>query len=134
MTRYLSFDILTACYWDTYVHMSEETVGQLVFWQSHLRSVNSADMYKQLKRSKIVYSDASHSGYGGYKVNAINGMLHGQWDFVEAAKSSTWRELVAVLCILKSLSGILARNRIKWYSDNQSVTSIVHKGSTKGEL
>jgi len=134
MTRYISFDILSATHWDAYVSVSEDSIEQLRFWQSHLKLVNIVDLFEQVKWSRIVFSDASHSGYAGYEVNTINGVSHGQWTAVEAAQSSTWRELVAVLRVVQSLSQVLASHRVKWFSDNQAVTSIVKKGSMKKQL
>ena len=63
--------------------------------------------------SKIVYSDASHSSYGGYEVHTVNGVAHGQWSLAESSKSSTWRELKAVSNVLRSLLGILANSKVK---------------------
>ncbi|XP_068203660.1 uncharacterized protein [Palaemon carinicauda] len=134
MTRYISLDILSVAHWDAYVPVSEDSIEQLRFWQSHLKLVNIVDLFEQVKWSRIVFSDASHSGYAGYEVNTINGVSHGQWTAVEAVQSSTWRELVAVLRVLQSLSKVLASHRVKWFSDNQAVTSIVKKGSMKKHL
>lgn len=59
--------------------MSENCLEQLKFCQSHFRLVNFVDMDELVKCSKIVFSDASHSGYAGYEVKKINGVSHGQW-------------------------------------------------------
>ena len=84
--------------------------------------------------SKVVYSDASHSGYAGYEVQSISGIAHGQWSMLESAQSSTWRELKAVYNVLLSLRDILAHSRIKWFTDNTSVCIIVEKGSMNRDL
>jgi hypothetical protein len=84
--------------------------------------------------SRIVYSDASATGYGGYEVGTINGVSHGSWSTEEAVKSSTWRELCAVLRVLRSLVDVLSNQRVKWFTDNTGVCSIVNKGSIKPEL
>ena len=78
-----------------------------------------------------MYSDVCHAGYGGYVVDAINGVSHEMWSADEAQKSSTRRELTAVLNILCSLKHVLVHQRIKWFSDNQYVVAIVNKGSKK---
>jgi hypothetical protein len=49
-------------------------------------------------------------------------------------KSSTWRELCAVYKVLLALVKILRYQRVKWFSDNTGVCSIVSKGSMKPEL
>ena len=48
--------------------------------------------------------------------------------------SSTWKELTAVKQVLLSVIHILSGKRIKWFTDNQNVVSIVSKGSTKTVL
>jgi hypothetical protein len=53
---------------------------------------------------------------------------------VEKGNSSTWKELTAVKQVLLSLIHILSGKRIKWFTDNQNVVSIVSKGSTKTVL
>ena len=52
----------------------------------------------------------------------------------EVLKSSTWRELSAVhrVCIL--LQSRCVKVKVKWYSDNAAVCSIVSKGSMESEL
>lgn len=92
------------------------------------------DIYESHKCTKIVYSDASATGYAGYEVNTINGISHGVWSEEESIKSSTWRELVAVCRVLLSLSHVLANQRVKWFTDSQGVKAIAVKGSMKREL
>ena len=86
------------------------------------------------KCTRIVYSDASRTGFGGYEANTINGVSHGTWSEDETGKSSTWRELTAVHRVLKSLGHFLANQRVKWFTDNLAVSKIVDKGSMKYEL
>lgn len=134
MTRYLSSDILTARYWDSYIHLGEGSRQQLEFWNQNLEALNRKNLHESHKCSKIVFSDASATGYAGYEVSTINGISHGLWSEEESLKSSTWRELVAVHRVLLSLKHILANQRIKWFTDNQGVKAIAMKGSMKREL
>ena len=48
------------------------------------------------------------------------------WSLDEMAKSSSWRELVAVQNI-SFLNHEIEVKRIKWFSDNKNVVSIVSK-------
>jgi hypothetical protein len=66
-------------------------------------------------------------------VTTADGFSHGIWSVEESAKS-TWCELVAVYRILKSMVHLLANQRVKWFTDNQGVVSIVSKGSMKSDL
>ena len=59
--------------------------------------LNTKDIFESHKCTKIVYSDASSTGFAAYEVSTINGISHGMWSEEESLKSSTWRELVAVL-------------------------------------
>ena len=64
----------------------------------------------------------------------LNGVSHGMWAPKEMSKSSTWRELSVVQRVLKPFAKSLRNSKVKWYSDNASVCSIVSKGSMKREL
>ena len=64
----------------------------------------------------------------------LNGVSHGMWAPEEVSKSSTWRELSAVHRVLQSFAKSLRNSKVKWYSDNAAVCSLVSKGSMKKEL
>ncbi len=49
-------------------------------------------------------------------------------------KSSTWRELKIVHVALDTWCILLAGRTITWYTDNQPITYIIHKGSMTEEL
>ena len=134
MSRYLSLDILNANSWESYIQLSEESCKQLLFWKDNLSVLNTKDIFESHKCTKIVYSDASSTGFAGYEVSTINGISHGMWSEEESLKSSTWRELVAVYRVLLSLSHFLANQRVKWFTDNQGVKSIANKGSMNRDL
>lgn len=64
-----------------------------------------------IKVNKIVYSDASETGYGGYIVHAFDKIIaKGQFNPEEKGNSSTYRELLAVKHILESLKSPLENN------------------------
>lgn len=134
MTRYISMDVLQARTWNSYIKLSADSIRQLVFWENTLDSLNIRQLNTTGCCSKIVYSDASGTGYAGYEVGTINGVSHGIWSVDEAVKSSTWRELCAVFRVLRSLVHVLSNQRVKWFTDNKNVCSIVNKGSMKPDL
>ena len=134
MTKHLSIDIVQAHHWDSYVTISQESFEQLQFWRDNIELTNSRNVFESHTCSKVVYSDASHTGFSGYEISTINGISHGVWNSEEANKSSTWRELEAVYRVLCSLGHILAHKRVKWFSDNQGVSAIISKGSMKKDL
>ena len=83
---------------------------------------------------KVVYSDASGVGAGGYIVKVDGAVAHGAWDQVQKSKSSTWRELKAVQIVLKSFISLLSGTGVKWFSDSQNVVRIIEVGSSNTEL
>ena len=78
---------------------------------------------------RVVYSDASNTGYGSYVVEHGCHIAQGQWLLHEARLSSTWQELWAVLKVLQSLTSKLHNQRIHWFTDNQHVVRILSVGS-----
>jgi len=68
---------------------------------------------------RVVYSDASCTGYGGYMVEHGNNVANGQWSSSEVNQSSTWRELRAVRLVLESFQSKLKNERVHWFTDNQ---------------
>lgn len=134
MTKCLSINVTEANSWDSLIRLSGKSVEQLTFWIENLKNVNGREMKFDPSCTRVVYSDASDIGYGGYCVEMGREFASGQWRHDEAEKSSTWRELVAVLRVLISIKNELKDKRIKWFTDNQNVVSIVQKGSMKKEL
>ncbi|CAC5361374.1 unnamed protein product [Mytilus coruscus] len=116
-----------------------KTIADVEYYVSKHGKVNArlvASLVRQIVSMSyvIVYSDASNTGYGGYVVETPFNIAHGMWSECEASKSSTWKELNAVRNILLSMINVLKDKRIKWFSDNQNVVTIVEKGSMKPEL
>jgi len=134
MTRCLSIDILKAKTWNSYIELSVESKVQLSFWNEHLKIINIRSLAISHGCTRIVYSDASSTGLAGYEVEMQSRVVHDTWSPSEAAKSSTWRELCAVYRVLLSLEHVLVNQRVKWFTDNTGVCSIVAKGSMKPEL
>ena len=61
---------------------------------------------------RVVYSDASNSGYESYLVEHGCHIAHGQWLPQERIQSSTWRELNAVHKVLASLTNKLPVTKV----------------------
>jgi len=85
----------------------------------------------KLSAVRVAYSDTSASGYGEYIVEHGNLVANEQWSKEEASQSSTWQELRAVRCVLKSFKDKLQKERVRWFTDNQNVVRIVQHGSCK---
>ena len=74
---------------------------------------------------RVVYSDASDTGYEGYVVEHGPCVAYGQWTMEEVQKSSTWRELSAVYQVLSAVATKLGGSRVRWFTDNQNVARIL---------
>ena len=132
-TRSMQWCIETRAGWDSSV-VNEEAFAELRFWQEQIDSLNGFAWEDTRLCTKVVYSDASSTGYGGYAVNTGPEICNGQWTAAESAMSSTWRELEAVRRMLIALQSSLAGHRVKWFTDNQNVVRIASLGSTKANL
>ena len=84
--------------------------------------------------SYVLYSDASATGCGTHL--DINGeqVCNKQWDLEVCRRSSTWRELSAILFALPSFFTLLVGSSVKWFSDSQSSCKIIQVGSMRNEL
>ena len=109
--------------------MSPETKTELRFWKEKLHDFNSQNIWHSPSAVRLVYSDASDTGYGGYTVELGSHISQGQWLPHESACSSTWQELKAVHRVLESLANKLSNQRIRWFSENHNVVRILSVGS-----
>ena len=100
--------------------------AELQFRKSSLQGYDSQPIWRCVR---VVYSDASDTGFGGYTVEHAGEVAHGHWDPLEAQQSSTWRELRAVGLVLNSLMVKLKNCTVRWFTDNQNVARILQVGS-----
>ena len=80
-----------------------EARTELQFWVESLQDFNAQPIWRSPGALRVVYSDASSTGYGGYTVEHGMHFVSGVWSPEEAKQSSTWRELVAVKRVLLSV-------------------------------
>lgn len=121
--------------WSSLRPISFNLRTELLFWRSNLSRCNGLSMTINTQVNKVVYSDASDIGYGGYIVHALDKIIaKGQFDPEEKGTSSTYRELLAVKHILESFKSHLKSQRVQWFSDNVNVTRIINSGSTRNHL
>ena len=98
---------------------------ELRFWLGQLEGFNGQNIWHSPSAIRVLYSDASDTGYGGYMVEHGCYIAQDQWLPQEAKRSSTWRELRAALKVLQSLTSKLRNQRIRWFTDNQNVVRIL---------
>ena len=108
---------------------------ELNFWERNLAALNGYKIKGNPLTSKIVYSDASDNGYGGYIVQRLSSVLaQGSFTPEENLTSSNYRELLAVKFVLQSVGVHLKNETVKWFSDNINVSGIIEVGSRRPHL
>jgi hypothetical protein len=135
LTKHCSMWISDRENWNEWGELSPSAVGELNFWIRNLGTVIRMPLVPiEHSQTLIVYSDASADGCGAYvEGNAGFNMFH-QWNDVEREASSTWREIKAIVLFLGIHSQKFAGKKIKWYTDNLGITSVIRKGSMKADL
>ena len=134
MTRSLYATLNTRLSWFQQLEVTPKAKTELQFWLCNVHKYNGQNIWHQPAAMRLVYSDASSTGYGGYTVEHGPQVAHGQWSQQEMANSSTWRELCAVQRVLESLAPKLRNERLRWFSDNQNVVRILTVGSRQANL
>ena len=111
-------------------------INELQFWHNNMSQLNGRDLFDKAQVfDSVVCSDPSQLGYAGYVIsNTQNLACQGQWSVDEKRKSSTWQELRAVYYMLSSVGHIFTGHKVQWYTDNQNVTRIIDRSSTKPDL
>ena len=112
-------------YWNDQLTLDEGATAELQFWKSSLQGYDSQPIWRQPGAVRVIYSDASDTGFGGYTVQHAGEVAHGHWDPLEAQQSSIWRELRAMGLVLDSLMVKLKNCTVRWYTDNQNVARIL---------
>ena len=97
MTRSLYAVINSRSSWYEKLQLLAETQLELNFWKNSITDYKNQPIWRSPSAVRVVYSDASDTGYCGYVVEHKPCVAHGQWSTTEAKQSSTWRELTAVL-------------------------------------
>ena len=78
----------------------------------------------------LATSDASSSGLAGHMSHEGKVLVaYRNFSPVEAACSSTWRELIAIKFSLESFANLLKGKSVLWRTDNYAASLIVPSGS-----
>ena len=107
-TRQMYFRIENRQHWHQTIVVDNPLLEELKFWLQYVHAFNGYAISRNLSATSIVYSDASSTGYGGYSVQLGN--FHssaGLWSREESTLSSTYREMKAILNVLKSFKNSL---------------------------
>jgi hypothetical protein len=116
--------------WNNRAELPLNVINELEFWLKNLHAVVRLPLVQDLTReTSIVYSDASNTGCGAFVLGEKDTEMIHHWDELEKLTSSTWREIQAVVLFLEVHATKFKGKSLKWYTDNQGVPRIVHKGS-----
>ena len=88
--------------WYQQISLSQEALQEVKFWTAEIDKFNGQSIWPKPSAVRVVYSDASSTGYGGYVVEHGHMIANGLWLEEEAKQSSTWCELRAVRMVLES--------------------------------
>ena len=134
-TRNLYKVIESRLSWFHPISLSSDAVSELKFWLHNIDSRNGFTFKPHPTTSKIVFTDASSSGYGGFIAERLNKIICvGKFSEFERETSSTSRELLAVNHVLKSFGPRLSHESIQINIDNLSACHILSVGSSKEHL
>ena len=131
MTRSMYMLLDSRLSWRDMLKITPDARQEHGFWKACLADYNSQPIWHSPSAVRVVYSDASDTGFGGYVVEHGAQVAYGQWTKHEAQQSSTWRELSAVLRVLMAVATKLKNFRVRWFTDNQNVARILLVGSKK---
>ena len=113
MTRKLYFLLNQKTAWCQYLPLSLDAKQELAFWLERITEFNGQNIWPKPSAMRVVYTDASDTGYGGYLVEHGNLVANGQWANDGEKQSSTWRELWAVRLVLESFQTLLKNERVR---------------------
>ena len=125
---------LLAQHWDSEVKMDPFCIEELYFWKNNLNSIKVHDCFLYNKPQRFAYSDTSATDCASVITINENCVCHKVWEPSECSKSSTWRELTAIVFALESFAPILESSLVKWFTDSQTAARIIEVESMKLDL
>ena len=123
--------------WNCHVTLNKECCDELLFWKGYLHQNNGMPFHVSIASAAVSFSDASGVGTASLITPAPGQReikIVKSFSEEEKGKSSTYRELLAVLHGVSEAKHELRHKNVRWLTDNQAVVSIVRKGSMKRHL
>ena len=84
MTRSLYAVLNSRTSWFQKLYILPEAKDELEFWWESLPRLQGQNIWQSPSAVRVVYSDASGTGYAGYTVEHGPAIVHGQWSSWEA--------------------------------------------------
>ena len=123
--------------WNCHVTLNTACLNELTFWKGYLRNNNGMPLHVSVASAAVSFSDASGVGTASLVTPAPGQKelkIVKTFSEIDKGKSSTYRELMAVLHGLSETKHVLQGKNVRWLNDNQAIVSIVRKGSMKTHL
>ena len=123
--------------WDIYVRLDAAAKSEISFWLHYLQNNNGMSINTPIAAAAVSYSDASGTGCAAIITPCPNRkslVTHREFSEQERPRSSTYRELVAVLHGLEQTKHLLQGKALRWHTDSKNICSIVRKGSMVPDL
>ena len=134
-TRQMYTFIESRIYWNTLYPLNECSLSEIYFWNENFNNSNGFKIKMHAPITKIVFSDATAYGYGGFIVEQLGEIIgQGFFDNEDKTTSSTCPEHIAVRYLLTSFYSALKNQDVLWFTDNINVSKIVKVGSKKDQL
>ena len=131
-TRAMYADVAKSESWYSPLRLSADALDEIQFWLTNYNFSEGYSFKPMPVTTKILFTDASDDGYGGYLVKrAGHVVVVGKFSELEHRTSSTTRELLAVKYSLESLASKLAHESVRAYVDNFAASRILTVGSAK---
>mmetsp|Transcript_27203 Transcript_27203/g.33009 ORF Transcript_27203/g.33009 Transcript_27203/m.33009 type:complete len:630 (+) Transcript_27203:1385-3274(+) len=133
-TREMYFCIETASAWDYYFECPPEVVQELQFWAGLSRLWFTTVIWPVYSRVNLnlVWTDAGSIGWGGHAelADGSRPQARGFLTMEEREQSSTMRELIAILQVLRSFVQFVAGTVVHLYTDSQAAYHIITAGAS----
>lgn len=103
--------------------LSNKSFEEINFWKENIHKNNGYPFKANPLTSKILFTDASDKGYGGFVCYRLSKVLcRGSFTRDEIQTSSTCRELLAVKYALNSFSDISSGESVQVNVDNYAAS------------
>ena len=119
--------------WDQRVPLSVDAVVDVKFWLDRIRRANGSAIWPP-DRVVTILSDAGDQGYGGtlrMGGTILDKDVTGTWKRSEVTKSSTWREMKAVIHALRHFEKDVRGKSVLIITDNSANASCLTKKNCK---
>ena len=114
-TRFIYQCTESRVFWDKKFNISNynKRVEEILIWKFNIKQSNNKSLSGHETPHLFIYSDESNTGLASvYEENGKLNMCKKNFNFIEATKSSTWKELEAIRCFLDSVKSLLSSKHV----------------------